>query len=241
MRKTLLLLVALATTALSWVVISPGTSQAAPGALTCSNATVTGGTYTTVTVPANKFCGLLGTTVIGSVKVNRNADFETCNSSIGGSLNATSAYVNVDTGTDIGGAVVLEKPGLANVVGTVAQGCLINELRPGTIHPNYFNFASLVCSAHIGGGVTVMSGANTWETVQIGGCATQTSTVVRPNVVGYSTTIGGSVNFVDNRLFVELDGSYVYGSLACIDNHPSAQAYDSFITGNIVGCSTSRG
>ncbi len=241
MRKTLLLLVALAAAALSWVIISPATSQAAPSALTCSNTTVVGGTYTTVTVPANRFCGLLGTTVIGSVKVNRNGDFETCNSSIGGSLNATAAYVNVDHGTNIGGAVTLERPGSSNVVGTVSQGCITTDLRPAGIHPNYVGYASLICSANIGGSVTVMSGANTWQEVQIGGCVTQIIPLVKPNIVTYSTTIGGSVNFVANRLYVELNSSYVYGGLACIDNHPSAQAYDSFITGATVGCLTSKG
>ncbi len=114
MRKFLALTVALAAAALSWLVLAPASHASTPG--NCSGS-YSGTAFTTIIVAPNSFCEISNSSVLGAVIVNKNASFYTCNSTIGGSLTATQAYVNIDNGTSIKGAITLTKPGSSGLVG----------------------------------------------------------------------------------------------------------------------------
>jgi hypothetical protein len=210
MRKFLVLIAAVATAALSWLVLAPGSSAVVTSPSNCSGS-YSDATFTTIIVAPYSTCSIYDSTVIGAVIVNQNASFYTCNSTIGGSVTATQAYLNIDNGTSINGAITLTKPGSSQVVG---EGTC-NER--GTSE-----YSSILCPWHVGGAITVQYGLRYSNPVSIGDCG--------------DMSIGGSVSILHNRLLVELYDANIAGSLICIDNWPPPDAAFNYVAGARVGC-----
>jgi hypothetical protein len=210
MRKFLALIAAVAMAALSWLALAPGSSASTPG--NC-NGSYSNTTFTTIIVAPNSTCSISNSSVVGAVIVNQNASFYTCNSTIGGSLTATQAYVNIDNATSVNGAITLTKPGSAQLIGesTCNEG--------GTSE-----YSSILCPWHVGGGITVQQGLRYSNAVSIGDCG--------------DMSIGGSVSIVHNRLLVEISYTDIAGSLICIDNYPTPDQAFNNVAGARVGCTT---
>lgn len=194
---------------LSFFVIAPAASGVSP--LICDTE-ISGGTYTAVTVPAGDNCKLSNATVTGGVIVNKNAEFDSCDNAISGSVTATKSYVNIDNDTTIGGSLTLTTPGLAEVFG--GSPCSEKGL---------YDYSSYVCPSYVGGSVNVLKAPNRSSLeVSIGECG--------------DMQIDGSVNVQHNREFVAVDNSTIVGSLICVDNNPFAQAANVTVGGAQIGC-----
>jgi hypothetical protein len=221
MRKKLALIGAVLAAALSWIVVSATTSGATPVPTACSGL-YSNASFTSITVPANTSCDISNSTVTGAVVVNKNASFKTCDSTIGGSLTATQAYVNIDNGTTIGGAVDLNQPGVAVSIGTAPCG----------ITGGSSQYSSILCPSSIGGSVSVHGGPRNGLEVSIGECAMCPTLPTRCEAM----SIGGSVSIVNNQLPVEIDNSYIAGSLICVNNSPAVVNIADTVHGATVGC-----
>jgi hypothetical protein len=208
-KRIVLVLAAVAAAVVSFLVGTPGASAQAP--LTCDG-TYSGGTYTAVTVRAGDSCELSNVTVLGSVVVNKNANFTTCDTSIAGSVNATKAYVNMDNSSEVGGSITLTQPG---VVMYELDTLCMTEYGSSA-------YASYLCPHYVGGSINVLKAPNWWLELAIGDCG--------------EMQIGGSVNIEHNREFVYIEDATVVGALICVDNNPPAAAYDTSVGGARIGC-----
>ncbi len=208
-KRIAIALATAAAAALSFFVIAPAASAQEP--LNCDGF-YNGGTYTAVTVQAGADCELEGVTVLGSVVVNRNANFTTCDTSIAGSVTATKSYVNMDNSSEVGGSITLNQPGV-----------LMYEL--DTLCMTEYGsseYASYLCPHYVGGSINVLKAPNWWLEVAIGDCGPM--------------QIGGSVNIQHNRESVYIEDATIVGALICVDNHPPASAYDVSVGGARIGC-----
>jgi hypothetical protein len=150
--------------------------------------------------------------VIGSVTVNKNAEFDACNVTVGGSVGATQAYVNIDNSSSIGGSLTLTQPGSTLSVGG----------SPCTEKGSY-EYSAYVCPHYVGGSVNVRNAPyNEYLEVSIGECG--------------GMSIHGSVNVQGNRQYVEIDDANIVGALVCTNNWPPAEAFDVSVGGAVIGC-----
>jgi hypothetical protein len=206
MRSRLIILtVALATAALSWMVISPASSQAQPPPTVC-NGSYWGGTFNNLVVPSGDSCTLYNSRVKGTITANPNSELRTCGAEIKGSVNTTQSYVNIDWDTTVGGSVSLNEPGtpMFNLISCTSVGPVDG-------------YAAYICPRLIGGSLDVTNGVNSGQEVEIGDCGPM--------------NIHGSVNIIDNNLFVSMEDAQILGSLRCFDNDPTAEVFDSSVTG----------
>jgi hypothetical protein len=188
-------------------------TPAAPTALTCSG-TYSNVTVSAVTVPAWASCIITNSTVTGSVTVNPTAEFDACNDYIGGSVNATQAYTNIDNKTSIAGSLNLNKPGATISIG----GSPCTEKGPSA-------YSAYVCPYYVGGSINVLNAPwSNYLWVSIGDCG--------------DVSVHGSVTIQGNRQYVEIEDATIVGALLCINNWPPAQAYDVTVGGAHVGCPT---
>src|SRR5581483_10470765 len=141
---------------LSFFVVAPAASAIGP--LICDT-TISGGTYTSVSVPTGDNCKLSDATVHGSIIVNKKAEFDSCDNTIDGSVNTTMDYVNIDNDTTIGGSLILNKPGFSLSLG----GSPCSE-------SGVSDYAAYVCPSYVGGSISVLKAPNQWLEVSIGEC-----------------------------------------------------------------------
>jgi hypothetical protein len=209
MLKRILIVVALAATALVGTAITAASSNAASANCTT---TINNATLAAVIVPAGANCFINNSTVTGSVTVNKNALFETCNDLIKGSVNATEAYVNIDNGTEVDGSITLNKPGRHLSLG---QGCTRPE------GPS--SYSSYICPNYIGGNLNIQNGPSWGYSTEVGDCG--------PVEIHGSFTISG------NRLLVEAGNFSTGGSLVCVNNWPQPEFFGWLTVGSqIIGC-----
>jgi hypothetical protein len=208
MLKRILVVMALAATALVGTAITAASSNAASANCT---STINNSTLAAVIVPSGASCFINNSTVTGSVTVNKNASFETCNDLIKGSVNATSAYVNIDRDTEVDGSITLNKPGIALAAG---EGC---DNRGTSAYSSY------ICPNYIGGNLNIQNGPSWGNPTEVGDC-------------GW-VTIHGSFTISGNRLLVEAGDFSTGGSLVCVNNWPQPEFFPLFYVGSqIVGC-----
>lgn len=191
-----------------------------------SNATVSGSncagnynntTWQQVIVQSNTICRLFNSTVVGSVTVKKNAAFETCNDLIQGNVNATQAYVNIDSQTEIDGSLTLLKPGAQ-----ISAGDRVCNIDRGSS-----SYSSYICPHIIGGNLSI-TGMSSGYPTEVGDC-------------GW-VNIGGSFTIADNRLLVEAGYFSTGGSLVCVNNNPQPELFYPFDVGSqIIGCEVGGG
>lgn len=211
MRKRIAFVLAVTSAALAWVVLAPASSSAAPPSISCTSVH-DNESISAITVPVGASCEIDNSSVAGSVIVNKNASFRSCNSAIAGSITATQAYVNLDSDTSVGGAITLNKPGTQMFAGAPNQ----------CVQRGPVSYASTLCPYFVGGSITVQNGPWDPREVSIGEC-------------GYMS-IAGSVTIQNNKLYVEIDGANIHGSLICINNWPPAVANGVSVGGTRIGC-----
>jgi hypothetical protein len=184
----------------------------ASSSLTTCNGTYDGVTFSSLTVPAGGSCIISDSTVRGGVRVNKNAEFDACDVTVAGGVNATQAYVNIDNTSWIGGGILLDQPGSP----------LSGGGSPCTERGSY-DYSAYICPHYVGGGITVQNAPyNDDLEVSIGEC-------------GYMT-IHGAVMIVNNKQWVEIEDATIIGSLVCLNNWPDATAWNVTVTGARIGC-----
>jgi hypothetical protein len=187
-------------------------SASSPAPLTTCNGTYDGVTFSSLTVPAGGSCIISDSTVKGAVKVNKNAEFDACDVTVVGSVNATRAYVNIDNASWIGGSILLDQPGSPISLG--GSPCSTG---------GSYDYSAYICPHYVGGAITVANAPyNDDLEVSIGECGWM--------------TIHGSVTIQNNKQWVEIEDATILGSLVCLNNWPTATAWDVTVRGARVGC-----
>lgn len=210
MRKRLVvLIVAVAAAALSWVVLAPAQSQAQTPPTTC-NGVFYGGSVNSVVVPSGSECVLINTTVKGNVTASPNSSLRACGANIKGSVQTNEAYVNMDWYTTVGGSIWLNQTGTEMFEIVPCGG-------PIGIDDGY---AAYICPRNVGGSIHVTNGDSGLE-VAIGECGPM--------------NIHGSVWITNNDQSVSLQDSNILGSLTCLNNNPPAEVWDTWVTGPVHG------
>jgi hypothetical protein len=184
MRK----LLGLTAVGLLWVI-----ATLAPGATANSDTPCTGVllavTVENVVVPPNAVCNLVGTQVLGNVRVETNATLQTRNANIRGNVwSFASFFTDLYTGTRVGGDVQIKNSAVdTDICGTEIGGDLQFESVRGTLD-----------SARVGVG---FHPATT-------GCVPATSRVI----------VHGNFQAWDNLRGIDLEGSQIDGNVQLFDN-----------------------
>lgn len=146
-------------------------------------------TVENVVVPPNATCRLVGTQVLGNVKVGVNANFGSTNANIHGNVWSDRAFfTDLYTGTKVGGDVQIK-----NSVGDTD-----------------------ICGTEIGGDLQLEGIVGTLDAARVGvtfhpaqtGCVAATSRVI----------VHGNFQAWDNLRGVDLEGSQVNGNVQYFDN-----------------------
>ena len=214
-RRILVVLGVAAATLLALVGAGAASSSANPSStpLTTCNGTYDGVTFGALIVPSWGSCKVSNSTVAGSVTVNKGAEFDACDVTVGGSVGATQAYVNIDNTSWIGGSITLNQPG-----STLSAGG-----SPCTEKGTY-DYSAYICPHYVGGSVNVLSAPyNDYLEVSIGECG--------------HMAIHGGVLIQNNKQLVELDDATITGSLTCLNNWPMPEVdNDVTVGGSRIGC-----
>lgn len=199
--------------ALVGVGAASSSANPSPAPLTTCDGYYTGVTFSSLTVPSWASCKVVDSTVTGSVTVNKGAEFDACHVTVGGSVGATQAYVNIDNSSWIGGSITLSQPG-----STLSAGG-----SPCT-QKGIYNYSGYICPHYVGGSVNVLSAPyNSYLEVSIGECG--------------HMAIHGSVTIKNNNQLVELENATITGSLVCLNNWPMPVVdSDVWVGGARVGC-----
>jgi hypothetical protein len=170
-----------------------GITSLAPAATAMSDTPCTGVigavTVENVVVPPNAVCKLVGTQVLGNVRVERNATFDATNANIHGNVwSDRSFFTDLYTGTKVGGDVQIKNSAVdTDICGTEIGGDLQFEGVVGTLD-----------SARVGVGFHPAAT----------GCVAATSRVI----------VHGNFQAWDNLRGVDLEGSQIDGNVQYFDN-----------------------
>jgi hypothetical protein len=212
-RKRLVLVAAALIAAATALLFASASSQANPVPSNICSGIHAGGTWSSIIVPSWSDCEIANATVIGSVSVSPNSSFRTCNVAIGGGVNATQAYVNMDPTTTVGGSINLSQPGFLEVAGSLR--CLPQE--------GIYSYSSYICPHYVGGGISVQNLSYYSNEVSMGDCGPM--------------NIKGGVTIKNNWNLVEFFDSTVHGSLYCANNWPPPDVEGVDVYGVTIGCS----
>ena len=175
------------------VVLLVGVTALAPGATAASDTPCTGTilavTVENIVVPPNAVCKLVGTQVLGNVRVETNATFDATNANIHGNVWSNRAFfTDLYTGTKVGGDVQIKNSAVdTDICGTEIGGDLQFEGVIGTL-----DAARVGVGFHPG----------------VTGCVPATSRVI----------VHGNFQAWDNVRGIDLEGSEIGGDVQYFDN-----------------------
>ncbi len=219
----------------------------APAGLQCSGSE-TGGTYVSVTVPADQSCSLTDVKVLGSLVVDSDAYASVTDSSILGnvSVGTDGAGLDLNTSADDGplssspmtvdGNLLVAEGGYADVnpgaiVGgsSVLSGAEDLQVTQATVHDIVSQSTSglYVYEADVDGDIAsndAQAGGSIDNNTIHGSVlinATQAGQLGDWYITGPPQTIGGSVVLTGNQAPVYLYGNTIAQSLACAGNSPA--------------------
>ncbi|HEX4012232.1 MAG TPA: hypothetical protein VHX62_19575 [Solirubrobacteraceae bacterium] len=229
----------------------PGAALASgghPANLTCTGV-VTGGTYTSLTVPAGQSCDLTDATVLGNATVDSTASLDLGDKGlIGGNLLVGSqGGVFEDTGWVIDGTTTGEGAGTLSITGTV-HNILVDQtgvlaVQSATVDGNIVSdrgvYGGEIGSSLIRGNVLVNatsagnSGvASTWF-------------IAGPQLNGDRQEIDGNLVLTANQSPMYVYYNHVHQNLVCYGNNPapynSVAGYANTVNGQSLGqCATAN-
>jgi hypothetical protein len=225
-----------------------GNSGSAPNSLTCTGI-VSGGTYSSLTVPHGQNCFLSNATVLGPANVESTAslDLEGTGTIGGNVLVGDQASMSEAQGWVIRGTTVGNGAGLLTILGTVHSVLLNNTATlgiqsatvDGSIVSNHGTFGGNIVSSVIHGDVFVNGTtpglpvlASNWF-------------IAGPQLNGDKQEIDGSVVLTNNQSSIYVFENHIHENLICAGNNPppfnSAAGFTNTVDGRSVGqCATTN-
>lgn len=203
--------------------VPAGAQAAGPQSLTCTGV-VSGGTYSSLTVPSGQFCYLSNATILGNATVQSTGSLELDNNgTIRGNVLANyEASFDVNDNWTIGGTIVGNSAAeliiaatthdiLANNDGTLAiQSATIK----GNIVSNDGIFGGAIASSAIYGSVLVNGTSSGEDGV------TSTWVIAGPQLSGDQQEIYGNLVLTNNQSEMLVFYNHIHQNFACYNNNP---------------------
>ncbi|MGN6868245.1 MAG: hypothetical protein ACTHMY_07570 [Solirubrobacteraceae bacterium] len=203
--------------------IPAGASAAGPPSLTCTGV-VSGGTYSSLTVPSGQFCYLSNATILGNATVQSTATLELDqNGTIYGNVLVDSlAGLSENDNWTIGGTTVGNGAAMLSIAATVHNVLANNDdtlaLQSATVKGNIVSnngvFGGAIASSAIYGNVLV-NGTSPGEDG-----VTSTWVIAGPQLNGDMQEIYGNLVLTNNQSEMLVFYNHIHQNFACYNNNP---------------------